>query len=194
MSAYSDNNLRLPQFISLSNVADLIGIASANFYRTITNTNIQIFIPVGTIINGLGMSPDVYLPNMLFNAKKETNAIKYPNNKDVLVLREVTCLHNISLQLKINKADGSNFANQREVRITLVNSTGDVYDQSIFANYQPDTGQHISISLVASIIHTIGDIIKIKINLVQDNKLLDQSDTELTIFNISWNIDILKNF
>lgn len=192
MATYTDIPLHLPEFISLRNTG-LISRTSANFYRTAYNTNVSIYIPAGTETNSISSSADVYLPNAIFNSKNETATVKYTNNKDVFIMGEVTCLHNILIQFKINKADGTNFSNQRAVRITLVRQDGTTYDQSICANYQPDTGHHVTAILNGNIIHTIRDIIKIKINLVQDSKLNDNSDTLLTIFNISWNIEILKN-
>lgn len=191
--SYDDNPLPLPEFISLNNIAGLLSIASADFYRTAFNNNIEIFAPQGAQVN-LFTSPDIYLPNACFNGKNETVGVKYTNNRDVFIKREVTCLHKILLQFKLTKTDNTNYANQRELRFTLVKADGTVYDQAIFANYQPDTGQHTTAALNGTIIHTVGDVVKIKLNLIQDNTLTDNSDTLLTIFNISWNIEILKNF
>lgn len=194
MEIYENEQLSIPSFIGLNNIAGLVAIASANFYRTINNTNVQILVPMGSGPGPVFISPDTYLPVSIFNKKNETNAIKYVNNRDVIVMREVTCKHDILIQYKLTKLDNSNFLNRREIRITLVNADGTTYDESITANYQPDTGQHESIILNGTITHTIGDIIKIKIIIVQDNKSNDNVDTKLTVFQVSWNVTALKNF
>ena len=194
MEIYNDKQLPLPMFIGLNNIAGLVSIASANFYRTIDNSNVQIVIPIDTNTPPIFVSSDVYLPAFIFNKKNENAAIKYLNNTDVTIMQNVTCKHDILIQYKLTKDDNSNFANRREIKVTLVRADGTNYDDSIIADYQPDTGQHEIIILNGTITHAMNDIVKIKIKLVQDNKSNDQSNTTLTIFQVSWNVTILKNF
>jgi hypothetical protein len=193
MELYNNEQLPAPLFKLINNGGGLVSIASANFYRTVNNANIQITLPLGLGTNEVFISPDTYLPISIFNKKIETTAIKYPNNRDVIIAQEILCRHDILIQYKLTKMDGSNFSNRREIRITLVKDDGSIYDESIIANYQPDTGQHDSIILNGTIMHKNNDVVKIKIFIIQDNKAHDKADTKLTIFQVSWNITALKN-
>lgn len=189
---YDDNKLTLPEFINFSNIGRLISVASANFSRNILNNNIIITVPLGIPITTVYTSSDVYLPTT-FNEKIETAAVQYTNNKDAFIQQQVTCLHAINIQFKLTKINSTNFSNKRGITFTLVNANGVSYN-AIVTNYQPDTGQHVTAMIVSNILQTPGDIVKIKINVVQNSGLNDYSDTLLTIFNISWNIESLKNF
>lgn len=163
----------------------------ATFYRTNQNANIAISIPVGTdpTLEDIYTSTDIYLPLFAFNARKENSAVQYINNKDAKILKTFTYLHDILIQYKLTKGDGSNFVNQREIRTTLVKQYGlSIYDESIFSNQQPDTGQYDYILIKGIIAHIVNDIVMIRFNIIQDNKLNGLSETLLTIFHISWNI------
>lgn len=193
MQAYADNKLSQPEFLSLHNIASLFTIASANFFRNANNDNSTIYIPMGPAVDSVYTSPDVYLPLNILNGKTESNTIKFANNRDAFVVGNVTCVHNILIYFKLNKADGNNFANQREIRVDLVRADGSSYN-TIFASYQPDTGAHTAIILNKTLVNQTNDVVRIKFNLFQDNKLNDNSDTLLTIFSVAWNIEVFKNF
>ena len=191
---YTESKLTSPVFFNFSSMASLVDTVSANFFRTILNSNINMVLPLGnSVASSIYESSIAYLPANTFNKKKEISSIMFPNNSDALILDQVACTHDIVIQYKINKSDGTNFSNQREIRVTLVGADNTVYNDSVFSNQQPDSGEHGYMLLKGNIIHTTNDIIKIKINIVQDNKLNDQSDSLLTIFLISWNILVLKS-
>jgi hypothetical protein len=163
--------------------------SSASFYRTFDNSNIEITIPLGTdpLSVDLFLSPDVYLPSNIFNSTNSNTIITYPNNKDVQILQNITLFHDILIQFKITQNDNTNFINQRELRATLVNDSNTIYNNAIFANQQPDTGTHDVMILKGYIDHLMNDIVKIKLNISQNDKN-GKSDSKLTIFRISWNI------
>ncbi len=168
-----------------------ISYASANFYRIANNSNIVITVPIGTdpLSEGKYLSPNVFLPISLYNEKKENTIITFPNNRDANVLTSSTCLHDILIQYKMTKSDGTNYANSRDIRTTLVHNDGVTeYDSAIFSNQQPDTGQHDFILVKGSIDHNINDVIKIKFNIGQNNMFTDQTDTKLTIFRVTWTV------
>lgn len=196
-NSYNNDSLASPTFISFSNIASVVNNSSANFYRNSANSNVVLMIPMGTdaFISTLYESGNVFLPINIYNKKKEIDSVIFPNNADAFILKSVTCTHDIVIQYKLNKADGTNFQNRREIRVSLVNQDGiTVYDDSIFSNEQPDSGAHGSILIKGSIAHNINDLVKIRINVVQDSKLQDQSNSALTIFLISWDILVLKKF
>lgn len=160
----------------------------ASFYRTETNSNVNITIPLGINDGIFYSSSDIYLPNGIFTKTFPNIIISYVNNVDVKVTQNFNCMHDILIQYKITKSDGTNYKNRREIRSTLVNGSGNIYENVIFANQQPNTGDHDMIILKGYIVHSVGDIVKIKFNIVQDNKFGDQSDSMITIFRVMWNI------
>ena len=193
MQKYYSDSMSSPLFLKFNaeTIPELkpLGIdSSANFYRTSLNSNIAITIPIGMNDQGKYISPDIYLPVNIFNATKPNTVISYPNNRDIRILQNVTCFYDIIIQFKLTKSDGSNYVNNREIRTTLVNASGEVYDESIFSNQQPDTGQHDMIMIKGYISHYRNDIVKIKLNLAQNNRLGGQSDTLLTVFRITLNL------
>ena len=159
----------------------------ASFYRTELNSNVQINVSLGTN-DSIFYSSDIYLPNNILNKTQPNSIISYINNVDVRVAQNFNCMHDILIQFKITKANGTNYSNRREVRSTLVNNLGVVYENVIFANQQPNTGEHDTIILKGYVAHNVNDIVRIKLTIVQDNKLNDQSDSLITIFRIIWNI------
>ncbi len=190
---FSSEDLPYPDFF---NFADFTGEAimlysSAAFIRNSGNTNIEYNIPIGPDISPgtVWFSPNIYLNSGTFNLIRPIDEIIYPDNKDAMILKDLTFLHDIFIQYKMTKSDGTNFSNQREIRCTIVRVDGTTpYEPSFFANNQPDSGNHDYIQMRGHIVHNLSDIVKIKLNIVQDNRFGDQSDTKLTIFRISWNI------
>lgn len=195
---FTNENLPIPDFFDFTNssvTSSSMLYSSANFFRNVSNSNIKIIIPLGPDIspNTIWLSPNIYLPNNIFNSIKSLNEVQYEFNKDVRIIADIVFLHDILIQFKITKSDDSNFINQRELRCTLVKEDGvTVYDSSFYSNQQPDSGSHDYIILRGHITHNLNDLIKLKINIVQDDKLVGKSDTALTIFRISWNILGLK--
>lgn len=192
---YNEDFLPEPAF---ANIIDPSSIDAANtssnavFYRTELNSNIQITIPQGTPNGGgtLWTSPNIYLPINAFNYVYETTNIIYPNYRDAQILQVSTYTHSLLIKFKLTKADTTNFANQREIRTYLVMADGTTaYNSSIFSNQEPDTGQHDFILIDQSISHSINDIVKILFYIVQDDTLTDMSDSLLTVFRVSWNIN-----
>ena len=194
---FSNESLPEPDFFDFKTVipASVMIYSSAHFYRTQYNTNIELNINLGSNISPIiWLSPSIYLPDNIFNLTKPVDEISYPNSKDVLILKDMTFLHDILIQYKMTKADNNNFLNQRELRCTLVRDDGtSVYDSALFANQQPDTGQHDNIFLKGHITHNLADVVRLKFNVIQDNKLSGQSDTKIKIFRITWNILGLRN-
>lgn len=194
---FSNESLPEPDFFDFSTITSeaVMLYSSAHFYRTQNNTNIQLNFDLGPDIapGTIWLSPNIYLPDNIFNLTKPIDEISYPNLKDVLILKDMTFLHDILIQYKMTKSDGTNFINQRELRCTLVREDGTtVYDSGLFANQQPDTGAHDNIFLKGHILHNIADKVRLKFNIVQDNKHGGQTDSKITIFRITWNILGLK--
>jgi hypothetical protein len=194
-AVFSNEKLPPPDIIDFSSIPSeaIMLYSSAHFYRTETNANIELDINLGPNLSPIiFMSPNVYLGANTFNAIKPVDEISFPDNKDALVLKDLTFLHDVLIQYKLVAGDGTNYINQRELRCTLVNEDGVVYDSSLFANQQPDPGQHDNIFLRGHIAHNLGDKVKIKFNIVQDNTNAGHSATKLRIFRIAWNILGLK--
>ncbi len=189
---FNNEKLPMPDFFDFSNqVTSSMLYSSANFFRTASNTNIHINIPLGSDISPgtIWFSPNIYLPDDIFNSIKPIDEVLYPNYKDVRILTDLVFLHDILVQYKITKSDQTNFANQRELRCTLVREDGvSVYDSALYSNQQPDSGQHDYILLRGHITHNLGDLVRLKLNIAQNNIHGDQTDTEIVIFRISWNI------
>ncbi len=194
---FINENLPEPKFFNFSTITSeaIMLYSSAHFYRTQSNNNISLNIALGNDIlpGAIWMSPNIYLPDNIFNLIKPIAEISFPDCKDVLLLKDLTFLHDILIQYKITKTDDTNFLNRRELRCTLVKEDGTtVYDAGLYANQLPDSGQHDNIFLKGHITHLLGDKVRLKFNMVQDNSYDAQSDTKITIFRISWNILALK--
>lgn len=170
--------------------------ASGNFYRTNSNSNITIDIPLGTDISpgSIYLSPDVYLPINSYNDTKTITEVNFPENRDVSISADLQFKHSIMIQYKLEKGDTTNYKNNRGLRAILVKADGtSIYDASLFSEYQPVTGEHNTLLMEGCLTHSIGDLIKIKFSVVQDVNKSDQSSSYLTIFRITWNILGLKN-
>ena len=100
-----------------------------------------------------------------------------------------TVVHDIAIQYKLTKQDGALYTNTRELNVNLVAEDGTtIYNEAVNAIKNPIPGEH-DVALIKGIIaHNIFDVVKIKFNVVQDNKNSDNSGTTLSIFNIKWHI------
>jgi hypothetical protein len=191
---YVDSIPPTPTFISLSSQqstsSSLIG-SSANFYRNITNTNRLLVIPMGTFINqsGIYVSSNTLLPTNTYTITNPTANIIYPNGVDIKVLTDIKCYYNICIEYKLTKSDGTNYSNQREIRLNLMQSDGITpYNPAMLANIMPDSGSHDKLIINGYINHQAQDLVKLGFAIVQDMSGSDMSDTLLTIFGISINI------
>lgn len=194
---YENDNLPFPipiDFLGGGTQAVLL-FSSANFYRTVLNTNINITAPLGVDISPglIYFSPDCYLPVNTFNSTKPITEVIFPDSNQTLILFDSKYMHDIMIQYKLTKEDNTNYTNNREVRATLVNSTGGIYDASIYANSQPNPGAHDILHIKGYVEHNVNDAIRIKLNVVQDTTRSDTSSSKITILRISWNILGLKN-
>lgn len=190
--------LPFPSFITApsgsSTITTNILNSAAIFYRTALNTNIQLTIPIGTIgIDNTYTSPNIYLPTNTFNSTNDNTIVTYTNNKDISILMTSTCQHNILIQYKITRSDDNNFINQRDLVATLVRSDNTVYNSEIISQRQPDTGEHDDAIFTGIITHITGDVVKIKLSIIQDNRSNGVSDSKLTIFHISWTTLVLQS-
>lgn len=188
---FSSEPLPFPDFFNFANMtAEAVMLySSATFSRNELNSSIEMSIGLGpNLAPTIWLSPNIYWNDNTFNITRPIDEISYPDNKNVMILKDLKFLHDIFIHYKITKADGTNFTNQREIRCIPVRDDGTPYNSSLFSYQQPDSGQHDHLMIRGHIDHNLGDIVKLKINIVQDNKWADQSDTKLTIFRISWNI------
>lgn len=161
--------------------------SNATFYRTGSNSNVQINVPIGPL-DVVYVSPDTYLPSFVFNSTRLSAQVIWQNDVNAQFLQTINANHNLIIQYKLTKDNGTNFANQREVRAYLVNAAGNPYDDAIYTSDMPDSGSHSCLLLNQFISQTIGDIIKLKFVIIQDTTNNDETDSLLTIFKISWNI------
>lgn len=194
---FLNEELPEPDFFDFSKITTeaIMLYSSAHFYRNQGNSNIVLNIDMGTDISPgtIWYSPAVFLSAATFNLVKPITEIIYLDEKDALILKDLTFLHDILIQYKLEKPDGTNYINNREIRCTLVKEDGStVYDNSIYSNQMPDPGQHDNIFLKGHIQHYFNDKVRIKFNIAQDNTNGGQSATKMTIFRITWNIMGLK--
>ena len=162
---------------------------SANFYRTLSNTNIELIVPMGLVDSGVYISPNIYLPQFIFNATEETNALDFVNDVDAKVLLNSIFIHDVVIQYKITKSTDATYLNNRHLQATLVKSDGiTLYDDAITSYTYPESDVYDTLILRGCISHTINDIIKIKLKLLQDTISADNTTSKLTISKISWNI------
>ena len=185
-----------PNFFDFSESADItMLLASAYFYRTDANTNIEITLTEGIDISPgtIYRSPDTLLPISSFNSTQTTTEIIFPDSNSANILDDLDLMHDVRIQYKLTKSDDTNFTNCRELRTILVkDDESTIYHSGISSHNQPDTGQHDNIFIKGPISHLTDDKVKIKFNLIQDTTNSDNSDTKLTIFRITWTIFGIK--
>ncbi len=174
---------------SISNISESgdVKFTSATFYRTDSNVNIELSFGLGVDISPglIYLSPTVYLPPTAWNNTKPITDITY-SGADMLIAHNATIHHDIVIFYSLEKPDNTNFKNNRELRVTLVKSSGMEYDASVFTYGRPDPSAHDHVLLRGALNHTAGDTVKIKFSIVQDNLGTDQTATKMTIFQISW--------
>jgi hypothetical protein len=194
-SPFVDDALPYPVFITSANLSTLasdIEYGSANFFRTSFNNNMVITVPLGADSTSVGIytSNNIYLPSNIFNLVENiTDGVLFINNVDATLLTPCTIFHDILIHYKITKADSTNYTNKRELRATIVQADGvTTYDDSIYSNKQPDTGDHDCLIMKGHVMHNQSDIVRIKFQLIQDITQTDETDSLLTIFRISWNL------
>jgi hypothetical protein len=190
---FSSEPLPPPDFFNFANIVPeaIMLYSTAAFFRNSGNSNIELAIPIGPDISPgtIWLSPNTFLIDDTFNFTKPITEIIYPNNKDTRILKDLKFLHDVLIQYKLTKSNNTNFTNQRELRCIFVREDGMTpYDSSLCAYQQPDSGQHDNILLRGHVEHKLGDLVRLKINIVQDSTFGDQTDSKLTIFRINWNI------
>jgi hypothetical protein len=192
---YNKDELPMPRFMMLNDISNTqlsaIGYANGTFYRTEFNNNIEITFPLGTLDTGIYTSSNMYLPSNTFNSKIEIPELIFLSNVNAKAIKKAQINVNLYIQYKLTKSNDQNYINAREIRTTFVKADGVTpYDATLIANNMPDTGSHDLILLNGYIDVEPDDIVKIKMQLFQDNALSGQSDTKLTIFKILWNLNV----
>jgi hypothetical protein len=187
MSGFTDEKVALPKPIEVSGGGSNVDYYQVNFVRTSSNTNISIECPLGAAQTAtIYYSPNEYLPSNAFNVVGLSDSVEMISNRDAKVTADVSILHDIYIQFKLQKGDKSNYSNQREMRMTLVNDSEVVYDSNIFANQQRQSNIISDAVMKGVIAHSANDIVKIKFYISQNNGYDDHGDTMLTIFRINW--------
>ncbi len=169
--------------------------SNAEFYRTEFNTNLALNLAEGVDISPgtIYRSPDVFLPINAFNSVSPTDEIAFPDMNRINILANQELVHDLRIQFKLTKTDGTQYENRRELRTTLVKDNGTVYNAAFVAHNLSETGTHDNAFIKCKIGHLIDDTVKIRFQLVQDTRNGDNSDTRLTIFRISWMLFGIKN-
>jgi len=184
-----NNNIPKPLSTSqqMSGSGTVVRVATAMFYRTANNTNIELLLPLGAESNGISGSPDVILTTPFLSFQTAPN-ITFDNDHSAIILNNTKILHNINILFKLTKADGTNFRNLREVRCYLIKADGTSYDTSVYSYNQPSTGVHETLILRGYVTHRQGDNVRLKFVVAQNQMNNDQSDTLMTLFRIHWDL------
>lgn len=180
----SDETPGLPVKLIMPSGSGKVEVASAAFYRTQFNSNIQIVIPAGSSSGGLTVNNTFpILPSGTFNISASTDNI-IANPQYFTAVDTINIVHNIKLLVKMQKTDGTNYTNYRELRCYPTRLDGTPYTVSVGANSQPATGDLADIFIAGKISHAIGDQITLGFQVAHVSGA--SSDTLLTIFRIDW--------
>ncbi|MGL5935636.1 MAG: hypothetical protein ACRCZI_08425 [Cetobacterium sp.] len=191
---YNKDTLEEPEFFRFFVSTDeyqlsKIYYANANFYRHSLNTNIELTVPIGTVSSGIWTSPNIFLNINAFNSILENDSMEFVVNRDINILKDGDFMHDLLIQYKLTKSDNNNYVNAREMRTSLVKADGITeYDPALIFNNMPDTGVHDFVLINGTTSNLEDDLIKIKMNIIQNETLSGQTATKITIFRISWNI------
>jgi hypothetical protein len=119
--------------------------------------------------------------------------VSFPNNNSVQINYAMKFYHDIQIDYKLSKNIANDgYQNFRKIQCLLVNSSNEPYDDSMVSYRQPGPNNRDILHIEGVLDHTAGDIARLRFNLVQDNGFSDQSDTQLTIYSITWNMSGLK--
>lgn len=167
-----------------SSVSGKVEVATASFYRTQYNSNITITIPSGS--NSSYLTVNNAIPVLVagtFNNIQGTSNIGV-TPQYFSIQQGTNIVHSIKVLAKMQKADGTNYSNYRELRCYPTKLDGTPYSLSIGSNNQPATGDLENIFVSGKISHSPGDNITLGFQVSQIS--IGSSDTLLTIFRIDW--------
>lgn len=168
---------------------------NAKFYRTVFNNNATMTVAMGNNYSpGLWYSLDAYLPINIFNSTKPLPEFSFPNLNSVQLNENLKVYHDVEINFKIVKnLNEDGFQNTRKIQCLPVKGDSVTpYDNSLIGYCQPGPNNKNNMFIKGEIDHAAGDVVKLKINIVQDNEFGDQSDTILIINYITWNMMTLK--
>jgi hypothetical protein len=186
--------ITVPLSLFTANSRMQLSLASGFYYLTILNGNpTTIAFPIGTpvILGQLFNSPPASFASSFNNIKNSTEAVFQGNI--VTIQSGGFYSHNITLQVKLEKkigGDALNYINRRELRcyVSTVSDPSNAVDATTLAYIQPDASEHETIVINGSAQHSTGDELCLSFQVVQDADRGGQSDSQLTIFRVSWNI------
>lgn len=190
----------LPQpipYTFLSSVGDSVVMLYSNckFYRTAFNNSVSVLLSVGNNFTPTNwFSQDGFLPNNVFNSTKPITEVSFPNNNCVQINANMKFFHQIEIDYKLVKnLSMDSFQNFRKIQVMPCRADGITpIDTSFVAYRQPGPNNRDIMLCSFEINHQIGDIIKLRFNVVQDNSFSDVSDTYLIIYGVTWNLSGLK--
>ena len=167
---------------------------SAKFYRTAFNSNILLNMPIGNNFTPTQYySQDTFIPINTFNSTKPITEISYPNKNNVLINYTGKYYHDVEIDYKLSKnSAGDGYQNMRKIQVLMVRDDGITTYEDMISYKQPGSNNRDLLHIAGKIDQIAGDVVELRFNLIQNNGFLDQSDTYLEIYSITWNISCLK--
>lgn len=162
-----------------------IEVATGTFYRTQFNTNLEIAMSTGIANAGVFVSDPTTYPAFTFNATSTSPNITYAAGA-FTITANMQVVHTITVTFKLQKADGTNYTNYREVRLFPALLNGTAYNSAVGSNIQPATGNIEYAHINGVINHSAGDVVTLAAQVAQ--VVSNASDTLLTVFRIDWQL------
>jgi len=162
-----------------------IEIATATFYRTQFNSNIEVTLSTGSASSGVYVSASEVLPTSSFNATSVSPHMTFASGA-FTITSNVQVMHTATITFKLQKTDATNYTNYRELRLFPAMLSGTAYNSAVGSNIQPATGDIEYAHINGIISHTAGDVVTLAAQVAQ--VVANASDTLLTIFRIDWQL------
>lgn len=180
----SNQTPELPINLNLIGGGGTLEVASATFYRTQFNNNIEITIPVGSASGGVTVNTTlVTIPVNSFNSTSNSANIT-ASTQNFTIGTSMDIIHNVKILAKMQQVGGVNYSNYRELRCYPSLPDGTPYNSAVGTNIQPATGDMVNVLIDGKIAHNSGDVVTLAFQVAQVTG--SSSDTLLTIFRIDW--------
>lgn len=182
--------LPMPSLYTLGGGGSSTSYNIARFYRTASNANVVITIPIGADYSpNLWYSEDTTLPMATLNDIATTLDVDIMDGCYARINTSGKYQHNLRIEYKLTKnIGGDGFKNMRKIQCLFIKDDGTAYNLANAGYQQPGSSNRMTMDIVDIIDHTANDKIKMRFTVVQDNAFTDHTDTYLTIYNIIWTI------
>jgi hypothetical protein len=162
-----------------------VNYSTASFVRYDGNSNIEVTIPKGTLDVDVYTSSSMYLPINSLNVSNMATGTSLVNGNEIKYITAYDTSYSISITYKLNKPGNGNYVNLRQLECSVVDASGASYSDEITKKNLTTTNVHRLMYLQGNVHHVVNDTARLKFIVAQNTTGADDTDTVMTIFDIS---------